>query len=188
MGDRRCRDECAQWLQKPGPVTYSAREVTLPAIWNFLEAVEDGNPIYWDEETARASRFGRVIAPPQYLMAANMANWWAPPFVQRQQEEAVRAQGVNPQQEVMEIVRRHGYTTATNVTREEEYLDVWGPGDGRIKQQAMVMDVSEEKQTRVGKGVFITTVIEYRAEADDRLIARARNVLLMYDASQPRRD
>ena len=188
MGDARCREECAQWLNKPGPVTYSDREVTLPAIWNFLEAVEDGNPIYWDEETAKASRFGRVIAPNTYLFSATFRNWWEPNFLRRQREEELRKQGPNPQAEVMEIVRRHGYTTATNVSREDEYLDVWGPGDGRIKQQSTVVDVSEEKQTRPGKGVFITWVTEYRTEVGDRLIARSRNVLLMYDSSQPRRD
>jgi|FaiFalDrversion3_1042247.scaffolds.fasta_scaffold00355_5 hypothetical protein len=180
MSQVSCRELCQPWLGRPGPVTYSAREVTLPAIWNFLEAVEDGNPVYWDQETARASRFGRLIAPPQYLMAACMGHWWAPDFVRQREQEAVQAQGEDPLRRVLDIVRQCGYVVATNVTREEEYLDVWGPGDGRIKQQGRVVDVSEEKRTRVGRGVFITTEIEYRTEVGDRPIARARNVLLLY--------
>ena len=52
----------------------------------------------------------------------------------------------------------------------------------------MTTDVSEEKQTRPGRGVFITTVTEYYTERDDRLIARSTMVLLKYDGSSPRAD
>jgi acyl dehydratase len=169
-------------------VSYTAREITLPAIWNFLEAVEDANPIYWDEETAGKSRFGRIIAPPQMLMAAGMGSWWVPPYIAQRQQKAIEEQGANPHAEVMAIVNKLGYNTATNVTREDEFIDVFGPGDGRLKSQSRVIDVSEEKQTRVGKGVFITTETEHRTEAGDRLVARTRNILLMYNPSEPRRD
>ena len=40
--------------------------------------------------------------------------------------------------------------------------------------------MSEEKQTRVGRGIFITNITEYRTENDDRLIGRLTMVLLNY--------
>src|SRR5438552_2742490 len=103
MPNTAVRDEAQKWFNKPGPVTHTRYEVTVPAIWNFLEAVEDGNPVYWDEETAKKSRFGRIIAPPQMLMTAGMGNWWSPPFVQEKAQKAVAEQGTNPNAEVSAI-------------------------------------------------------------------------------------
>lgn len=184
--DTRCRDEAAQYLNKPGPTTYSRAEINAPMIWNFCEVVQDANPVYWDADFAQKSRFGRVIAPPHMIMTASGGHWWAPDYVKERERKALSDQGDNPNEHVSQIVHKFGYTTATNVTREDEFLTPYGPGDGRLKMRSFVQDVSEEKQTRVGKGVFITTIIEYRTEKDDRLVARARNVLLMYDSSKPR--
>ncbi len=182
----KTREATQRYWNKPGPVTFSRAEVNAPMIWNFCEAVEDGNPVYWDEEFAKQTRFGRLIAPPQMIMTMSGGHWWAPQWL-REREQAARAtDGEDPQRAAMAIVHADGYTTATNVTREDEFLAPYGPGDGRLKQSSRVIDVSEEKQTAVGKGVFITSVIEYRTEVDDRLVVRATNVLLMYNASEPR--
>lgn len=180
------RDKTKQFWDQPGPTSFSRAEINAPMIWNFCESVHDPNPVYWDESFARQTRFGRLIAPPQMIMTMSGGHWWAPDYILEREKQAIEEQGESPAQRVMDIVREHGYTTATNVTREDEFLDPYGPGDGRLKQSSRVVDVSEEKQTAVGKGVFITSIIEYRAEKDDRLVVRARNVLLMYDSSQPR--
>ncbi|EPR29903.1 hypothetical protein I656_00403 [Geobacillus sp. WSUCF1] len=36
------------------------------AVKKFAEAIGDPNPIYWDEETGKRSRYGRNIAPPTF--------------------------------------------------------------------------------------------------------------------------
>ena len=69
-----------------------------------------------------------------------------------------------------------------------EYIAPIKPGDGRIKSRGMTTDVSIEKQTRPGKGVFITSVTEYRTEIGDKLVARSTMTLLMYDSNTPRGD
>ena len=50
----------------------------------------------------------------------------------------------------------------------------------------MRTDVSQEKQTRPGKGIFITSVTEYRTERDDTLVARSTMILLKYNPNSPR--
>ncbi|HJM76694.1 MAG TPA: MaoC family dehydratase N-terminal domain-containing protein [Dehalococcoidia bacterium] len=184
--DTLAKDEAAQYLNVPGPTSYSRAEVNAPMVWNYCEAVEDANPVYWDEEFAVRSRFGRLIAPPQMIMTASSGHWWAPEYIREAERKAAEARGESPSARVHAIVRKHGYTVATNVTREDEFVEPYGPGDGRLKQTAHVTEVTEEKQTRVGKGVFITTVTEYYAEKDDRLVVRSTNVLLMYNSSEPR--
>jgi hypothetical protein len=68
--------------------------------------------------------------------------------------------------------------------QEVEYLEPFGPGDGRIKVRSMTTDVSEEKNVRVGKGVFVSSTTEYRTEVDNRLVGRSNLVLLRYHAEK----
>ena len=179
-------EEVRPHLDRFGPWRWSRAEINLPMIWNFCEAVEDANPAYWDRKTATATRFGRLIAPPQMIMTMSGGHWWAPDYVHERERTAMKVEAEDPPGEVAKLVEQHGFTTATMVTRADEYLSPYGPGDGHIRQATKVIDVSEVKQTKVGRGVFLNSVIEYRAECDDRPIARANNVLLRYDPSTPR--
>lgn len=45
------------------PVIY---EVERGAIKKYADAIADRNPLYWDEEHARNSRYGSIIAPPGF--------------------------------------------------------------------------------------------------------------------------
>ena len=184
--DTKARDEAAQYYDHWGPTSFARAEINLPMIWNFLECAEDPNPIYWDEDFAKQSRFGRLICPPQMIMTMSGGHWWAPDYVTEKAKHAIEAQGDNPVAAAGEIVTKYGYTTSTNVTREDEFLEPIGPGDGRLSSRSKVIDVSEEKQTRPGKGVFITSILEYSVEAHDRPVVRSRNILLMYNSSTPR--
>jgi hypothetical protein len=176
----------APLLNKQGPINWSPRPIDASAVWNFCESVEDGNPVYWDEAAGEASRFGRMIAPPQALMALSMGAWWLPPFLKERAAAEVKDFGPIPGATSHQIAVDFGFGTATNVTREEEYFEPFGPGDGRLGHADTLVDVSPIKQTRVGKGVFLTTEMDYITEKSGTLVARARNVLLMYDGSTGR--
>ena len=63
------------------------------------------------------------------------------------------------------------------------YEHRFGPGAVRIGQRDRLVGVSPVKKTRVGPGVFMTTEIDYVTESRGETVARARNVLLMYDGS-----
>lgn len=172
--------ELAPHIGRLGPWRWSRNEINVAEIWNFCEAVEDANPVYWDEQTAGASRFGRLIAPPQALLSFMMGRSWAPEYVRRREADQIEAQGADPEDRVREILAAHGFATATAVTRKEEYFEPFGPGDGRIRQAVRVEEVSPVKETKVGPGVFVTTTVDYRTEHPDRLVARATLVILRY--------
>jgi len=42
-------------------------EVEAGAIKRYIQAVQDYNPVYYDVEQARASRFGGIVAPPGFF-------------------------------------------------------------------------------------------------------------------------
>jgi acyl dehydratase len=184
------RDAAQPYLNKWGPYRLTRDPLEITAIRRYCEVAEDANPVYWDEEFAKKTRFGRLIAPPQGLFSFSFAPWWTPDYVvQRQKEEEA---ALSPPEQtgdpgmIHRLTEQYGYTVATVVSQETEYLAPFGPGDGRLKVRSMTVDVSEEKQTRVGRGVFITSVTEYRTEVGDRLVGRSQMVLLRYDGSTPR--
>ncbi|MGD9932341.1 MAG: MaoC family dehydratase N-terminal domain-containing protein [Dehalococcoidia bacterium] len=174
------------FLNKWGPYRITRDEVTVTAIQRYCEVAEDGNPVYWDEEFAKSSRFGRIIAPPQSLFSMTFAPWWTPDYLQRKTAEDAAAlnspESAAEQSPVNALSDQYGYTVNTVAGQEVEYVSPFGPGDGRLKMRSMTTNVSEEKTVRVGKGVFITSVTEYRTEVGDRLIGRSTMVLLKYHA------
>lgn len=175
-------ERCAPLLNVWGPYRMTRDAITETAIQRFCEVAQDGNPVYWDAEYAKTTRFGRLIAPPQALFAFTFAAWWTPDHVQERLDEDVAALniGAGPQGSVHAICDEFGYTVNTVAGQEVEYLAPFGPGDGRIKMRGMTTNVTGEKTVRVGKGVFITSVTECRTEVGDRLIGRSTLVLLRY--------
>jgi acyl dehydratase len=172
------------FLNKWGPYRLTRDPITENDVRRFCEVVEDGNPVYWDEEFARGSRFGRLISPPQSLFAMTFGAWWTPGHVEASlaaQTAALNQDGdaVDPGA-IFAICERFGYVVNTVAGQETEYIAPFGPGDGRIKMRSMTVDVSPEKTVRVGKGIFITSITEYRTERADELIGRSRLVLLRY--------
>jgi acyl dehydratase len=171
-------------LNRWGPYRITRDEVTETAIRRFCEVAEDGNPVYWDAGFAARTRFGRFIAPPQSLFSMTFGAWWTPDHLQEKNQADAAA--LNPPgtlaetQTVHALCDEYGYTVNTVAGQEVEYIAPFGPGDGRLKMRSMTTDVSPEKTVRVGRGVFITTVTEYRTEVGDRLIGRSKLVLLRY--------
>jgi acyl dehydratase len=181
--------EAAQpYLNRWGPYRITRDEITETAIRRFCEVAEDGNPVYWDRDFAEKSRFGRVIAPPQSLFSMTFGAWWTPGYLQEKtlaDAAALNPPGTEPDAGgVMALCDQFGYRVNTVAGQEVEYIAPFGPGDGRLKMRSMTTGVSEEKTVRVGKGVFVTTVTEYRTEVGDRLVGRSTMVLLRYRAAE----
>lgn len=175
-------ERCAPLLNVWGPYRMTRDPITETAIQRFCEVAQDGNPVYWDAEYAKTTRFGRLIAPPQALFAFTFAAWWTPNYVQERLDSDISELngGAAATPSVYTICDEFGYAVNTVAGQEVEYLAPFGPGDGRIKMRGMTTNVTAEKTVRVGKGVFIASVTEYRTEVDDRLIGRSTLVLLRY--------
>jgi acyl dehydratase len=171
-----------------GPYRLTRDEVTETAIRRFCEVAEDGNPVYWDSKFAESSRFGRIIAPPQSLFSMTFGAWWTPSYLDEKTSEDAHAMNppdvVYEQNGVYAACDQFGYTVNTVAGQEVEYVTPFGPGDGRLKMRSMTTEVSPEKTVRVGKGVFVTSITEYRTEVGDRLIGRSTMVLLRYKPTE----
>jgi len=49
-------------------------EVEKEVIRRFADAVDDSNPLYWDEEYAKKSKYGSIIAPPGFISSPWFSN------------------------------------------------------------------------------------------------------------------
>jgi hypothetical protein len=134
--------------------------VNQPMIRHWAAAFEDENPIYTDPERAAASRFGAIVAPPMMLQT------WTMPTPKI---TGIAERGGSPVEftsNPLTGLDAEGYiaTLATNSEFEIfRYLKL-----GEVITSTMEIEsVSEEKQTRIGRGHFITWVTTYRDEAGE---------------------
>jgi len=147
--------------------------VNQPMIRHWAAAFEDRNPVYTDPEAAAASRFGGIVAPPLMLQTWTMAT----PRI-----TGIRERGGSPVESggggPIAVLDAAGFvgTLATNSEYEiERYV-----GLGEVLSATTVLEsVSEEKQTRLGPGHFLTWLTTYTGEAGG-VVGRQRFRILKF--------
>ena len=79
-------EEVTKLIGKSGtPMVF---EVERGAIRKFADAVGDKNPLFWDDEYARNSRYGSIIAPPGFF--GWPVKWDSPiPFLSEIRDEVI---------------------------------------------------------------------------------------------------
>lgn len=159
--------------QPLGTTTVAPDPVNLPMIRHWVAAFDDHNPVYLDEAAAADSRFGEIVAPPMMLQTWTMLT----PMIDGIGE---RGGAPTPQLEAnpLTLLDDAGFvaTLAANSEFEiERYLHL---GE-RLTAANTVESVSEEKQTRLGPGHFITWVTTYRDDAGE-VVGRQRFRILKF--------
>jgi uncharacterized protein len=135
--------------------------VNQPMIRHWAAAFEDWNPVYTDVEEAERSRFGEIVAPPLMLQTWTMAT----PLIKGIAERGgspVETEGNTP----MAVLDEAGFvgTLATNSEFEiHRYLRL---GDV-VSSTTVIESISEEKQTRLGPGRFVTWATTYTDETGE---------------------
>jgi|KNS12BottometaT_FD_k123_104212_1 acyl dehydratase len=112
------------------PITH---DVEKGAIIKFAEAIGDANPIFNEDEAARGTHFGGMIAPPTFLRSMRSGT----PKVQVQSP----------------------YPAALDGGSEWEYFEPVRPGD-RITVTIYLADIFE-RQGRLGNMLFIVRETKY---------------------------
>ncbi|MBW2268052.1 MAG: MaoC family dehydratase N-terminal domain-containing protein [Deltaproteobacteria bacterium] len=152
------RERLEKYVGKPlgaAEPTPAPDEVNVPMIRHWVDALDDRNPVYLDEEFAANTRFGGIVAPPAMLQA------WTMP---RPKIEGIAERGGVPDKidadNPIGVLDEAGYvgTLATNSELEfERYLK---PGD-RLESSIRMESISNRKKTSLGLGYFVTWVTTY---------------------------
>ncbi|GAA3129935.1 bifunctional MaoC family dehydratase N-terminal/OB-fold nucleic acid binding domain-containing protein [Streptosporangium carneum] len=136
--------------------------VNRPMIRHWVEAMEDGNPIYLDDEAARATGRAGVVAPASMIQAWTMRGYAAT-------MTPTDAGGFG---ELVSLLAEGGYTSVVATDSELEFHRELVPGD-HVSMREVVESISPEKNTGLGAGRFVTTLKTYR-DQDGEIVATQR--------------
>lgn len=154
----------------PGPLRVGRDPVNLPMVHHWCQALDDQNKAYLDEEFAAQTR-GHLIAPPGMLQT------W---IMDAPREEA------GAHDDVMRLLDEAGYTSVVATNYEHEYYRELQHGE-RISVRSVAEDLSEEKQTALGRGYFVTVKHDYLTD-DGELVGIGRMRMLKFTPPEKKPD
>ncbi|MHB8329310.1 MAG: FAS1-like dehydratase domain-containing protein [Acidimicrobiales bacterium] len=124
-------------------------------IWTSCASVENGNPIFWDDEVAADVTDG-PIAPPTMVSAWFRPHHWAPG----------RTEPHLPLKVHFDLKQRFGLPEAVMTDNTIVFHDPVRPGDV-LRTHQILRSVSEEKTTKLGTGRFWVIDVEYHNQRGD---------------------
>jgi uncharacterized protein len=128
--------------------------VNQPTINNWVEALGDRNPIYVDEDAARAAGHPGLVAPPAMIQVWTMFGLGG----DRPKDD--------PMGPMMELFDANGYVGVVATNCEQTYHRYLRPGE-EVSVSAEMRDVVGPKKTALGEGFFINQHIVWRVGDED---------------------
>ncbi|MFF2107718.1 bifunctional MaoC family dehydratase N-terminal/OB-fold nucleic acid binding domain-containing protein [Rhodococcus koreensis] len=145
------------------PATWGPDPVNTPMIRHWAEAMGDTNPVYLDDDAARATGRPGAVAPAQMLQVWTMRTY------------ADKMSGADPSPvwtELVDTLDEAGFTSVVATDSDQEFFAELCPGD-RVSTTEVVESVSAEKLTGLGAGHFVTTLKTYR-NGDGEIVGTQR--------------
>lgn len=171
------RQRLEPYVGKPmGPPSVAPDPVNIPMIRHWVDALDDRNPIYLDEDVASRTRFHGLVAPPAMLQV------WGMP---RPKIEGIAERGGAPtdmrSENPITVLDQAGYVGTLATNSELEFVRYLRPGD-RLTQSNEVESISNRKTTALGQGYFVTWVTTYRT-TEGEVVGRQLFRILKFDPS-----
>jgi uncharacterized OB-fold protein/acyl dehydratase len=128
--------------------------VNQPMIDHWLDAMGDKNPIYVDEEAAKAAGHPGIVAPPAMIQVWTMLGLGG-----------VREPD-DPLTKILDLFDDAGYVGVVATNCEQTYHRYLTPGE-EVSVVAELTDVVGPKRTALGEGFFITQKITWQVGDED---------------------
>lgn len=124
-------------------------------VFTTCASVENGNPLFWDDEVADALT-GGPIAPPTMVSVWFRPHHWAPG----------RTEVALPLQVHFDLKELFGLPEAVMTDNTIVFHEPVRPGDW-LRTHQVLESVSEEKTTKLGTGRFWVIEVVYRNQRDE---------------------
>ena len=165
------------YVGKPmGRPSVAPDAVNVPMIRHWVDALDDRNPVYLDDEFAATTRFGGIVAPPAMLQT------WTMP---RPRIEGIAERGGAPDQmgsdNPVAVLDEAGYVGTLATNSELEFVRYLRPGD-HLHLTIELESISDRKTTALGQGYFVTWVTTY-LDGEDEVVGRQLFRILKFDPS-----
>ncbi len=141
------------WIGKAVVVVERTVTVEKESWLNFCAAIQDGNPLYWDESFAQ-SHTDHTIAPFAMLPSWGSTHPWYP----GKQGDGVRAMELH-----FMLKEALAYPNGIVTSVEMTYHEPVRAGDS-VRVEQILRNVSEERATRLGPGRDWTIEVVYRRQ------------------------
>jgi uncharacterized protein len=128
--------------------------VNQPMIHHWVDAIGDKNPIYVDEEAAKAAGHPGIVAPPAMIQVWTMFGLGG------------RRPDDDPLGKIIELFDDAGYVGVVATNCEQTYHRYLRPGE-EVSVSAELTDVVGPKQTALGEGYFINQRITWQVGDED---------------------
>lgn len=148
-------DDVAALIDKVQYETLGDFPVERGYIWTSCASVENGNPLFWDDDVAAELTDG-PIAPPTMLSVWFRPHHWAP----GRKEEAL------PLQVHFDLKSRFELPEAIMSDNTIVFYEPVRPGDV-LRTHQILRSVSEPKTTKLGSGRFWVIDVEYHNQRGD---------------------
>jgi len=162
-------EELKKYIGRSDEVT--VYEVEKGAIRKFADAVGETNPLYWDEEYARNSRYGSIIAPPGFFGWPTSPGGGSFVFFGKTKED----EPPPLEKEIEDSLAEAGYSRVLDGGIEYEFLLPVRAGD-TLSASTTIKDITERKG-RSGQLAFVIRETTYLNQ-DGALVARVRQTLI----------
>ncbi len=141
-------DRVRELVGRSSPFNTARDAVNEAMIRHWCDIIDDANPVYTDASTASASVFGGIVAPPAML------DVWDKPGLHLTRDPS------NPQSAALNLLDAAGFTSTVAVNSELEFARYLRPGEW-LHSTLTLEEVSDEKQTGLGTGHFVTSRLSY---------------------------
>ena len=139
-------------------------EVEKEAIRRFADAMEDPNLLYWDEEYAKNSRHGSIIAPPGFICAP----WFSGRQTKWGRRDEPAAEGAEARRPDL---AKAGYGRVLDGGVEWEFFQAVHAGD-TLTASSKIADI-REREGKSGKMAFVISETTYTNQTGD-VVAKTR--------------
>ena len=139
-------------------------EVEKGAIRRYADALDDPNPLYRDEEYARNSKYGSIIAPPGFF------GWPT-----RWQRGSTFPAFPETTVELIIALAKSGYSQIIDGSIEYEFFYPIKAGD-TLSASSAIKDISERKDN-AGKAVFVIVDTNYTNQNNES-VAKVRQIFV----------
>ena len=147
--------EVESWIGQPRYEEATEFDIERGYIFTTCSSVENGNPLFWDDELAETLTNG-PIAPPTMLSVWFRPHHWAPG----------RTKQAQPLQLHFDL-KEHLKLPEAVVTDNEIIFGIpVRPGD-ELRTRQVLKSVSDVKKTKLGNGRFWTIQVEYLNQKEE---------------------
>ncbi|MCG3753011.1 MaoC family dehydratase N-terminal domain-containing protein [Amycolatopsis sp. Poz14] len=160
-----------QQAEPPRVARYAVNEAMIR---NWVEALDDRNPVYVDDAAAKAAGRSGVVAPP-----AMCSTWIMAGYRRYRELQELRREGAVEDfaySRLMNVLDAAGYTSVVATDVEQEYVREISPGT-HVTCHFTIEAVSGCKRTALGYGHFVTLRKHYVDEAGELLVDERFRIL-----------